>query len=440
MNEMVHRRALLRAGTVAGMAAIAGCSSDGTGPGGENATEAETEATETDAETETETETPTDDPDRPITGDSIPELQPLDDAMLEYMDDRSIEAGALGVSYDGEIVLERGYGWADEERGAPVEPDALFRIASLSKSFTDAAVETLVDDGRLATDERVSPLLEIEPAGGLGDERIEDITVQHLLDHEGGWNPSLTGDPMFRPFDIATELDLEEPPGKREIARYVLGQPLQFTPGEATVYSNFGYSLLGQVVEAVAEPDSYHSFLVGEVLEPIDVDDVHLARTHPDDRPEREVWYDDPTRCSNALELDSADRVRCADSGYRFEALDSAGGLVASTRALLEFMDAYWLTGEPRVREGDSSGEAPDAGSVNENDGENGTESTDDTEAAGSVGPFFGSLPGTFTVATQRGDGVDVVALFNRRYSNPQEIATDLEDAIDGISEWPPAE
>lgn len=431
MSEMVHRRTLLRAGVGTGVAAVAGCSTGRTGPGSGGSMGTETEA-------------PPGDLDRPITGDAVPELQPLDDAMVEYMDERSIDAGALAVSYDGEIVLERGYGWADEERTDPIDPDALFRIASLSKSFTDAAVETLIADGRLAADERVYPLLEIEPAGGLGDERIEEITVQHLIDHEGGWNPSLTGDPMFQPFDIAAELDLEEPPGKRAIARYVLGRSLQFTPGEASVYSNFGYSLLGQVVEAVSEPDSYYSFLGDEVLGPVGVDDVHLARTHPDDRPEREVWYDDPTRCSNALELDSTERVRCADGGYYFEALDSAGGLVASTRSLLEFMDAYWLTGEPRVRAGDAGSSDEGAGNDDESDGttESGDDENngDDTEDAGSVGPYFGSLPGTFTVASQRADGVDVVALFNRRYGNPQEIAVDLEDAIDAVDDWPSPE
>ncbi|WP_207587307.1 serine hydrolase [Halomontanus rarus] len=437
MGDMVHRRTLLRAGVGTGMAAIAGCSTSNTGPGNGNSTETEPRTGTESTTAETKTETPPEGLERPVTGDPVPELQALDDVVLEYMRDRSIEAGALGVSRDGELVLERGYGWIDEDRTDPLEPDALFRIASLSKSFTDAAIETLVADEHLATDERVYPLLEIEPVGGLGDDRIEEITVQHLLDHEGGWNPAVTGDPMFQPFEIADELDLEEPPGKRDIARYVLGRSLQYTPGEASVYSNFGYSLLGQVIEAVGESDGYHSFLVEEVLEPVDIDDVHLARTHPNDRPAREVWYDDPTRCSNALELEADERVRCADGGYSFEALDSAGGLVASTRALLEFMDAYWLTGEPRVRTGGAGPSDEDAGNDDESDGT--TKNGDDAEDRRSAGPYFGSLPGTFTVASQRADGVDVVALFNRRYGNPGEIAVDLEEAIDAVDDWPSA-
>jgi N-acyl-D-amino-acid deacylase len=67
-------------------------------------------------------------------------LKPFDDEMLAYMRARHIPGGALAVSRGGKLVLSRGYGWADKEARVQVAPDALFRIASISKPITSAAV------------------------------------------------------------------------------------------------------------------------------------------------------------------------------------------------------------------------------------------------------------------------------------------------------------
>ena len=401
MIDRFHRRSVLRIGVTAGTLAIAGC----TGGDDVDSTD-ETDEQNTDSSEDDEQE---DEVSLPITGKEVPELAVFDETMLEYMDDLEIAAGDLGVAKDGDLVFERGYGWADPDRTEPVEPDALFRIGSISKPITDAAIHRLVEDGDLTLEEHVSPLLEVEPPNGEpADERFEDVRVEHLLEHEGGWDQTIAGDPMFEQAEIAEALELEEPPDKYDITRYMLDQPMQFDPGERSVYSNVGYSLLGQVIEGVTGME-YQAFLEAELFGPESIDGIELGRTRPENRPAAEVWYDDPETCPDVFDLESGEEGPCADVGNVIEAFDAAGGHVSSTASLLAYLDAYWLSGEPR----------------------------DDTAVEFA---FFGSHPGSFSLARQYPDGVDVVAMFNRRHPmiDPSaQIEPMLEDAIAELEEWP---
>ena len=112
-----------------------------------------------------------------------------------------------------------------------------------------------------------------------GDPRLSDITVEHLLRHQGGWDEAV--EPLYDPMlnelyvhedynvtDIASELDKSN--GRLEqadIMRYVLGQQLTFAPGSRIAHSNFGYSLLGRVIEE-ASGVSYHAYVRRYVLVP----------------------------------------------------------------------------------------------------------------------------------------------------------------------------
>ena len=77
------------------------------------------------------------------------------------------------------------------------------------------------------------------------------ITTRHLLQHTGGWDRDKSFDPMFRPREISRTLGVASPPGPRDILRYRLGQPFEFDPGTRYAYSNFGYCVLGRVIEKV---------------------------------------------------------------------------------------------------------------------------------------------------------------------------------------------
>jgi CubicO group peptidase (beta-lactamase class C family) len=281
----------------------------------------------------------------PITGTPVSGLSSFDDAMLEFMRGRGIRAGVLAVAKDGLLVLSRGYGYMDEgsdddpfihegpgESGPIVPPDALMRLASVTKPITAAAVRDALADMQLdPEDEYAMPWVDASLSTGVGgqasfpytddgrplhvenpvyntggyqcpawpnsmpDSRWDLITIQHLLEHRAGFNrgshPSdrwkftteesggfeppghgadtsmgaSWADPNFKPVMAIHDLEagtpgsltLEGPLYARDLIQYFAGVCLNYTPGSgdwisaSDRYSNFGYTLLGRVLEGL---------------------------------------------------------------------------------------------------------------------------------------------------------------------------------------------
>ena len=134
-----------------------------------------------------------------VTGPVMPKLAAYDDLMTAFMREHRPPGAALAVAYHGRLVYARGFGHADLEKHEPVRPASLFRIASVSKPFTATAVMHLVEQGKLQLDERVFPILKLQPhleRGARLDPRWHDITVRHCLQHTAGWNRDKSFDPM----------------------------------------------------------------------------------------------------------------------------------------------------------------------------------------------------------------------------------------------------
>jgi CubicO group peptidase (beta-lactamase class C family) len=187
------------------------------------------------------------------------------------------------------------------------------------------------------------------------------------------------------------------------------GEPLQFDPGSKSVYSNFGYCLLGRVIERVSGR-TYVNCVRPQILAPLAVRSMALARSLPRDRNPREPFYSDPGLGRNVVEPDSPRPVPAPDGTFYIEAMDAHGGLIASAPDVARFLNAYDVDGMPVAGR----------------------------KAAGS---FFGSLPGTFTLGLRRADGVVIVALFNQR-TDPSgldyyQIREILGKAADGVDHWP---
>ncbi|MCI0641832.1 MAG: beta-lactamase family protein [Gemmataceae bacterium] len=320
----------------------------------------------------------------PTSGTAVAALAPFDEAMQQFMFERHIKAGTLAVTKDGTLMLSRGYGWSDAEGKKPLSPTAPFRIASIAKPITAAIIRLLARQGKLRLDAKVVPLLAITPPRGRKiDPRWHDVTVQHLLDHQGGWDREAAFDPMFRPLAIAKALEKQGPASARDIIDYMAGEPLQFDPGTKKKYSNFGYCMLGRVIEK-ATGKSYEAN-VKELFAPLGVKDVQLGRTLLKDRHPREPHYSAPGRGRNVMQPQSKELVFDPDGTFHLEAMDAHGGLIASSVDLVKLLDAYWITGEPR-RPGQKATFA-----------------------------FFGSLPGTHSMVLQRADGLSLAVLFNQR-------------------------
>ena len=226
-------------------------------------------------------------------------------------------------------------------------------------------------------------VLKIEPYNGkLGDDRLKELTIEHLLDHKGGWDRDKSNDPLFYPKRIAEKLELERLPTAQDVVRYMLAQKLDTEPGEVKKYSNFGYCMLGQILAQNVERQTYYEALQRVILKPNRITDVYVGKE--EERQPREVEY--------PFEM----------TPYHLDFLTANGGLVASAPAVAQFLTQYWILGKKRERL----------------DGYNYI--------------FFGSLPGTTALARQYEDGTNVVVLLNnRRDLNYNDDDQDLVEAID---------
>lgn len=414
-----RRRVLSLAGGTAAVV-LAGCLGDDEADDGTDAAdEVAPDGDETDETTPPEPgdqpDSPADRYDLPLTGERNEHLDSIDETMFQLLLDEDLEGGVLGVAHEGELIHERGYGYADVEEETPVAPDAFVRIGSISKTLTDAAIYELVERGDLAYDERVMPLLAVEPpAGEPADSQFSEITVRHLLDHEAGLPPSrepTITDPVFAPRQVAAVLEQETPPTTADYVRYLLDQELHYPPGDPDPaldpYSNSGYVVLTHLIEAVTG-QSYQAVLEELVLP--DPDEVGVARADPAERHPREVAYHDEATVPTALDPAGDEDVSMPDGGFLLAPIVGAGGHFSSTAGLLSFMQEYWMYfGEPR--EDEPPVENPAA---------------------------LGSLPGALAVAFHH-DDVDVVAMFNRRPEFPsrwEAILENLRQAVDRVDNW----
>lgn len=322
--------------------------------------------------------------DPPVTGDEVKKYRDVDTAVIEYMQLIDATAATVAISRGGTLLYSRGYGYADQAKTKPTPPDALMRVASVTKPITAAMIRTAARDKKLDLDAKAFELIGAKPPakGKVADERVNDVTVVHLLAHKGGWDSATTGDQMFSGDRIARELKLTRPPKPADAVTYMLTQPLQFDPGSKEVYSNFGYCVLGRVLETVHKKP-FADCLADEICKPLGIKDLKIGAAAEKRRDPREVWYP------------------LVENAFSFDIMDSHGGLIASAPALCQFLDAYFLDGKPR---------------------EPGT--WDYT--------FFGSLPGTTSMARERTDGYNVTVLLNNR--RPKEYKGDgdvLKKAID---------
>ena len=213
----------------------------------------------------------------------------------KFMQARNIPGAALAVVKDQRLVCARGYGWADRESKIPVKPTSLFRIASITKPFTAVAALKLIEERKLSLEARAFDVLAsgpdtLHPNGEKLDERWKLITIRQLLQHTGGWDRDKSFDPMFRSRQIAKELGIASPPGPRDVIRYMLGQPLDFDPGARYAYSNFGYCVLGRVIEKIAGM-SYERFVQNNVLAPIGIKRMRIGASPEHKRAAGEVRY-----------------------------------------------------------------------------------------------------------------------------------------------------
>jgi D-alanyl-D-alanine carboxypeptidase len=164
---------------------------------------------------------------------------------------------SIGIAHDRELVWARGFGLADVAERRPAGPDTVYRIGSITKTFTATALLLLRDEGRLRLDDPVRrhlPWLEYENPFPDGPE----ITVWNLLTHTSGL-------PRESAFPYWTDRRF---PSREQMRQALVRQEGLFEPGSGYQYSNLGLAMAGEVV-AAASGESWADFVRGRILEPL---------------------------------------------------------------------------------------------------------------------------------------------------------------------------
>ena len=166
--------------------------------------------------------------------------------------------GSVLVARDAEIILNKGYGFANVEWQIPNAPATKFRLGSLTKQFTSASILLLAERGKLSLEDPVRKYLTDAPS------TWDAITIFHLLTHTSGiFNYTALPD-----FAATMPLPLTPP----QIIAKVRDRPLDFEPGSKMSYSNSGYIVLGLIIEKVSG-DGYGSFVQKNLFDPIGMKD-----------------------------------------------------------------------------------------------------------------------------------------------------------------------
>ena len=285
--------------------------------------------------------------DVPLSGAALPGMEAFDQAVAALMPKYKLPGGAIAIVREGKLIYARGFGYADVENKIPVQPDALFRIASVSKPITSAAVMKLVEEGKLSLGDKVAPFIAdlAPPPGATVDPRWDQITIRHLLNHTGGWDrdkPNGGFDPMSRETIAAQALNVTPPASTEILIRYMKGMPLDFTPGEKWVYSNFGYAILGLIVTRVSGMP-YAEYVRSRVLLPVGAKRTQQGRSRLADALAGEVRYYVPGLGLNGMPVPSVfpgeGVVPFLYGGFYMEGNFASGAWVSSTIDLLRFVN-----------------------------------------------------------------------------------------------------
>ena len=294
------------------------------------------------------------------TGQPVAAYQQVDHLFQTFMQTQAVRAAQVAVLKNGTTVFNRGYTWA--EPGYKItQPSDRFLLASCSKMFCEAAIQSLYDANILHPGDAAFAKLGISNPGHVTDH--DKITVQELLDHTSGYDDSISPffDPTYSMGQIANSIGVAHPT-RLDICKYMYGQPLQHAPGTTNAYSNFGYLMLAALVDQHGGTGDYWTYLKKTLLDPAGISEVEVISTAAAGRNSGEAIAEDPGIGQNVLNPAVSDLVPAVygGDGEINEVGVGNDGLGASAHALAQFahLHAAWGNG-PRAnsaREGSTPG------------------------------------------------------------------------------------
>ena len=240
----------------------------------------------------------------------------VDRLLRDYATEAHAPGAAWGVIVDGQLAHTGTIGFRDVAAQAPIDVDTVFRIASMTKSFTAMSIMKLRDEGKLSLDDPAERY--VPEMAGLAYPTTDSpkITIRHLLSHAEGF-------PEDNPWGDRQLADTED----QLSAMLRTGIPFSNAPGVAYEYSNLGFAILGRIVANVSKV-KYADYVAANILKPLemtsttlepnDVAPNHLAHGY---RWEDEQWKDEELLAHGAF--------------------GSMGGMLTSVRDLSRYVGVF---------------------------------------------------------------------------------------------------
>jgi CubicO group peptidase (beta-lactamase class C family) len=221
-------------------------------------------------------------PDGQIRGRARGEMNRL---VQQFKQQFSAPGLSAAIAQNGKFEYDQAFGMMDRQQSMVAQQSTLFRIASLSKPITSVTIFSLIEKGKLNLNDKVfgpSGILGTKYGKGPYKQYVTDVTVDNLLTHtSGGW-PDDSTDPMFQ----HDGWDFE-----KLISWTIENLPLTYPPGQHWAYSNFGYCVLGRVIEQVTG-QVYSEYVQANILAPCGITDMQIGRNKEGQRyPTESVYY-----------------------------------------------------------------------------------------------------------------------------------------------------
>jgi CubicO group peptidase (beta-lactamase class C family) len=195
---------------------------------------------------------------------SVPSADVLINGLYHSLDGKAASGIAVLISKDGNVIYKKGFGYADIEKKDLIKPDTKFRIGSITKQFTAAAILKLQEEGKISVTDKLSKFLPDFP-------RADEVSIHQLLTHTSGIH-SYTGKPEF--IDKVVSPITEE-----ELIAFFKNDPYDFNPGEKWQYNNSAFFLLGHIVGKVTGKP-YGEYLKETFFDPLGMTNtgVHTSK------------------------------------------------------------------------------------------------------------------------------------------------------------------
>lgn len=247
----------------------------------------------------------------------------IDRIFREFAERAHVPGAAWGLIVDGELAHAGAFGVRDVAAKAPVDSDTVFRIASMTKSFTAMSILKLRDEGKLSLDDPAERY--VPEMAGLKYPTTDSprITIRHLLSHSEGF-------PEDNPWG-----DRQLAAGDDQMSAMIrAGIPFSNAPGIAYEYSNFGFAILGRIVAKVSG-DSYENYVTNNILKPLGMTSttLHVSKVPPPRLAIGYRWEDDRWKEEPMLAHGS---------------FGAMGGMLTSVRDLSKYVAAFLGAWPPR--------------------------------------------------------------------------------------------